>query len=194
MLIIVSLNTGNKYLIKIRMENSAPKILLFLDNLSIFSSSIILSIICFLVEKIMGKSASEYKKAVAIYKKGNSFFVKKSLIYEEQIPNNLEEGEIRKVISALEDALNKNNLEVTLFKEEKKNFLICKQYHNLTSWTNSDGITTTYSDDAVGNLTQKSNRNFTYNAANEITNSRFTYEPLLQQLLDHLHGQLLALD
>ncbi|MDA8213353.1 MAG: carbohydrate binding domain-containing protein [Clostridia bacterium] len=48
--------------------------------------------------------------------------------------------------------------------------------NRLTGWTDEFSANTTYTYDAVGNLTQKGSRTFTYNAANEITNQGFTYD------------------
>lgn len=48
--------------------------------------------------------------------------------------------------------------------------------NRLTSFTNIAGVTTTYTHDAVGNLTKKGSKTFTFNAANQITNAGFSYD------------------
>jgi len=48
--------------------------------------------------------------------------------------------------------------------------------NRLVSWTNEAGNVTAYGFDAAGNLTQKGDKTFTYNAANEITNPGFSYD------------------
>jgi len=48
--------------------------------------------------------------------------------------------------------------------------------NRLTSWTSTTGAVTTYEYDAVGNIAKKGSKSYTYNAANEITNSGFAYD------------------
>jgi RHS repeat-associated protein len=89
-------------------------------------------------------------------------------------------------ISAIEDPGNPNN-SIFFYKYDANSNIIEIQGVNgsqrfvydalnrLTSWTNEADVVTTYAYDAVGNLTKKGSRTFTYNAVNEITNTGFTY-------------------
>ncbi|MBT2757912.1 RHS repeat protein [Mesobacillus foraminis] len=48
--------------------------------------------------------------------------------------------------------------------------------NRLISWTDGEGKVTSYEYDAVGNLTKKGNKTFTFNKVNEVTNTGFTYD------------------
>jgi len=87
-------------------------------------------------------------------------------------------------ISAIEDPGNPDN-SIFFYKYDANGNIVKAESVNgsqifaydalnrLTSWTDEVGSITTYAYDAVGNLTKKGNKTYTYNAANEITNSGF---------------------
>ena len=77
-----------EYFFKVGITRTAPKTVMFFDDMANTAGNILFGAISFLLQKITGKSASGYNSTVLIYKK-KGFWHRKELLYEEIIPEDV---------------------------------------------------------------------------------------------------------
>ena len=76
------------YFFKVGITRTAPKTVMFFDDMANTTGNILFGAISFLLQKITGKSASNYNSTVLIYKK-KGFWQRKEILYEEVIPEDV---------------------------------------------------------------------------------------------------------